>query len=269
MTCFSRSPRNPLFGMFLGFQAGGPGDSCKWALESQHLPLLPLFDRHPEGQILQGFLAPTRIGPAALPRELCFSDSFSRRFREGISFPNFVERSILKLPLSKICGVPSRLQNRALFEGGGGDRAKRCPKKGRRRGGQHRGKKEKRTRENKSVLDPPTPHNFWQCSFLIQQQRHDMHPTLTTDLCKIILSKLFCDKALKDLAAPKHGEHSGDHNHQDFPKGTAIQIGGVLQYKWEAYCHANGRSTDKISQMGGVLRYFLEKKWWLGFLTFF
>ena len=53
-----------------------------------------------------------------------FSDLFSRRFREGISFPNFVERSILRLPLSKLCAVPFALQNRALFEGE--KRAKRC-----------------------------------------------------------------------------------------------------------------------------------------------
>ena len=42
-------------------------------------------------------------------------------------------------------------------------------------------------------------------------------------------------------------EQSGDHNHQDFPKSTAIQMGGVLRYKWEAYCDTNGRSTDSIS----------------------
>ena len=67
------------------------------------------------------------------------------------------------------------------------------------------------------------------------------------------------------------GEHSGDHNHQDFPKSTAIQMGGVLRYKWEAYCDTNGRSTDSISlsskrrgtkstavQIGGVLQYKWE-----------
>ena len=43
------------------------------------------------------------------------------------------------------------------------------------------------------------------------------------------------------------GEHSGDHNHQDFPK--------VLRYKWEAYCDTNGRRT--AIQMGGVLTVFL------------
>ena len=43
------------------------------------------------------------------------------------------------------------------------------------------------------------------------------------------------------------GEHPGDHNHQDFPTSTAIRMGGVLQYKWEAYYDTNGRSTDSIS----------------------
>ena len=67
------------------------------------------------------------------------TDLFSRRFREGISFPNFLERSILKLPISELCIVPFALQNRALFKGE--NRAKRCPEKGRKRGGQKRGQK--------------------------------------------------------------------------------------------------------------------------------
>ena len=32
----------------------------------------------------------------------------------------------------------------------------------------------------------------------------------------------------------KYGEHPGDHNHQDFLKSAAIQMGGVLQYKWDS-----------------------------------
>ena len=49
---------------------------------------------------------------------------------------------------------------------------------------------------------------------------------------------------------------------------AAIQMGGVLQYKWEAYCDTNGRSTDNASllleprgtkstsiQIRGILRY--------------
>ena len=72
--------------------------------------------------------------------------------------------------------------------------------------------------------------------------------------------------------ACNRGEHPGDHNHQDFPKSTAIQMGGVLQYKWKAYCDTNGRSTDSISlssqrrgtqttaiQMGGVLQGSLDE----------
>ena len=70
------------------------------------------------------------------------SDLFLRSFREGISFPNFVERSTPDLPLSKLCAVPFALQNRALFEGE--NRAKMCREKGRKRGGQQRGQKGKK-----------------------------------------------------------------------------------------------------------------------------
>ena len=66
------------------------------------------------------------------------TDLFSCRFRKGISFPNFVERSMLKL----LCAVPLALQNRALFKGE--KRAKRCREKGRKRGGQHMGRKGKK-----------------------------------------------------------------------------------------------------------------------------
>ena len=60
----------------------------------------------------------------------------------------------------------------------------------------------------------------------------------------------------------------------NFRKSSAIQMGGVLQYKWEAYCDINGKSTDNMAlsserrgtkstaiQIGGVLRYFFEKYW--------
>ena len=71
----------------------------------------------------------------------CIADLFSRRFREGIPFPNFVERSIPEMPLSKLCAVPFALQNRAHFEG---KRATRCREKGRKWGGQQRGQKGKK-----------------------------------------------------------------------------------------------------------------------------
>ena len=79
------------------------------------------------------------------------SDPFLRRFREGITFPNFVERSTLKLPLSKLCAGPFALQNRAPFEAE--KRAKRCREKGGRGVASKGSKKEKRTRENGSAIN--------------------------------------------------------------------------------------------------------------------
>ena len=38
-------------------------------------------------------------------------------------------------------------------------------------------------------------------------------------------------------------KRSGDPNPQYFSKGTAVQMGGVLPYKLEAYCSTNGRLT--------------------------
>ena len=48
----------------------------------------------------------------------------------------------MKLPLSKLSVVPFALQSRALFEGE--TSANRCQEKGRKRGGQQRGQKEKK-----------------------------------------------------------------------------------------------------------------------------
>ena len=62
-------------------------------------------------------------------------------------------------------------------------------------------------------------------------------------------------------------------------------MGGVLPYKWEAYCRTNGRRIEGFPffeaskpgkhgdanggrtavQIGGVLPYFLDKLWGLGF----
>ena len=84
----------------------------------------------------------------------------------------------------------------------------------------------------------------------------------------------------RDLEHLVLGGLPSDHDNHDFPKSTAIQMGGVLQYKWEPYRDTNGRSTDSSSlsseprgaestsiqnwrriaiQIGGVLRYFFEK----------
>ena len=59
------------------------------------------------------------------------------------------------------------------------------------------------------------------------------------------------------------GEPPGDHNHQDFLKSIAVQMGGVLRYKWEAYCDADGRSTEvfpfnESSVAPNALQYKLE-----------
>ena len=77
------------------------------------------------------------------------ADLFLSRIWEGISFPNSVERSIPDVPLSKLCAVPLVLQNRALFEGR--RKGEKVPEEGRKRGGQQRRQKGKRTRENRSV----------------------------------------------------------------------------------------------------------------------
>ena len=76
------------------------------------------------------------------PNSVTVTDLFSCRFREGISFPNFLERSIPELPLSKLGADPFAIQNRALFEGE--KMAKICRVKERKRGGQQRGQKGKK-----------------------------------------------------------------------------------------------------------------------------
>ena len=58
-------------------------------------------------------------------------------------------------------------------------------------------------------------------------------------------------------------KHSGDPNPQYFSKSTAVQMGGVLPYKWEAYCRVSLssklRSQESTAiQMGDVLPYKLE-----------
>ena len=94
-----------------------------------------------------------------------YSDLFSCKFREEISFTNFLERSILKLPLSKLCIVPFAQQNRALF--GGGEQAKKVPRKGEEEGWQAKETKRKKGRifENRSV-----PRRTWSGQKLLSLQ---------------------------------------------------------------------------------------------------
>ena len=42
-------------------------------------------------------------------------------------------------------------------------------------------------------------------------------------------------------------KRSGDPNAQYFSKSTAVQMGGVLPYKWEADCSTNGRRIAGFS----------------------
>ena len=45
---------------------------------------------------------------------------------------------------------------------------------------------------------------------------------------------------------------SADPNPQYFLKSTAVQMEGVLLYKWEAYCSANGRCTAGFPYLQGL-----------------
>ena len=76
------------------------------------------------------------------------TDLFSLRFQEGISFPNFGERSILELPLSSSALCPLLYRTEHFSRGGKG--AKRYREKGGKGVASKEGKKEKRTRENRS-----------------------------------------------------------------------------------------------------------------------
>ena len=75
---------------------------------------------------------------------------FSRRFREGISFPNFVQRSICtSAPLQALCCALCSTEQTTFR---GGEQGEKVPRKGAGRGAASRGgKKEKRTREIRSA----------------------------------------------------------------------------------------------------------------------
>ena len=76
------------------------------------------------------------------------ADLFLRRFREGISFPKFVERSVLNCPppSSVLCLLLYRMEHLSREE----KRAKRRRERGGRGVASKGGKKEKRTCENRS-----------------------------------------------------------------------------------------------------------------------
>ena len=75
--------------------------------------------------------------------------TYLTRFREGSSFPNFVCGEISpELPPSKLCAVPFALHLSREEKG-----AKRRQERGGRGVASKGGEKEKRTRENRSVLE--------------------------------------------------------------------------------------------------------------------
>ena len=72
--------------------------------------------------------------------------------------------------------------------------------------------------------------------------------------------------------------HSGGHRAiRGYRRSCAIEMGCILQYKWEACCYTHGRSTDSESlsselrgtestnwrhiaiQIGGILKFFFGK----------
>ena len=59
-------------------------------------------------------------------------------------------------------------------------------------------------------------------------------------------------------------ELSGDPNPQYFLKSTAVQMGGVLPYTWEAYCSTNGRCTVGFPFLQGLEATKVQRYKWGG-----
>ena len=90
----------------------------------QHMPHVP-------------FPAPVKMH---LDMKRTNADPFQAEISGRYFLPNFAERSILKLLLSKICAVPFALQMRALLEGAG----RKVPRKGEEEGWPTEGPKGKK-----------------------------------------------------------------------------------------------------------------------------
>ena len=61
---------------------------------------------------------------------------------------------------------------------------------------------------------------------------------------------------------PNSQKRSGDPNPQYFSKSTAVEMGDVLPYKWEAYCSTNGRRTAGFPFLRSLeARKVLRYKW--------
>ena len=57
-------------------------------------------------------------------------------------------------------------------------------------------------------------------------------------------------------------ELSGDPNPQYFLKSTAVEMGGVLPYKWEAYCSTNGRCIVGFPFLQGLEARKVQRYKW-------
>ena len=64
---------------------------------------------------------------------------------------------------------------------------------------------------------------------------------LLVSLCGFLGCLLTGTIPVGPLGVGNSQKRSGDPNPQYFSKSTAVQMGGVLPYKWEAYCSTNGR----------------------------
>ena len=60
----------------------------------------------------------------------------------------------------------------------------------------------------------------------------------------------------------KSQELSGDPNPQYFLKSTAVQMGGVLPYKWETYCRTNGRCIAWFPFIQSIKRRKVHRYKW-------
>ena len=58
-----------------------------------------------------------------------------------------------------------------------------------------------------------------------------------TDDCARVAERVASSPCLRALIQKR----SSDPNPQYFSKSTAVEMGGVVPYKWEAYCSTNGR----------------------------
>ena len=67
--------------------------------------------------------------------------------------------------------------------------------------------------------------------------------------------------SVRSLSA-KHQDLSGDPNPQYFLKSTAVQMGGVVPYKWEVYCSANGRCTVGFPILQGLEARTVQRYTW-------